>query len=95
MTYSDADVDRALEMIDAVRRWLLRGVRPGRLFAFDALIFLLPQRGRGPKHKRAMVFVEWQQRVVDGYPRPDNAANVAVARRDSARLLDQFIGPKH
>jgi hypothetical protein len=27
--------------------------------------------------------------------RPNNARNLSVARRDSVRLLDQFIGPKH
>ena len=27
--------------------------------------------------------------------RPHNARNLSVAKRDSVRLLDQFIGPKH
>ena len=108
-------------------------------------ICLFPQHGAGPKHKRLIRLVDWQQDIVDRFPapflrgllhsdgcrvlnwvngkpypryhftsassdiralfgracdrigvqwRPNNARNLSVARRESVRILDEFVGPK-
>lgn len=50
----------------------------------------LPQHGRGPKHKRAIVLADWQREVVDAHP---GAFVRGLIHSDGCRTINRFKVP--